>query len=265
MRSIIVVLMVCFASNPLTAQHSSIAAEIAAGDSLMTTLQPDAAAARYRAVIALDSTNYEALWKAARAVIDIAKQIPSKDDTRKEERDRLYGEARALAEAAVRIKPRGAEGHSLLAQALGRLARTRGGKERVRFAKIIYDEAMQAIALDSTNDPAYHVMGVWHYEIKRLSSMTRFFAKTMFGAGFMDKANWADAQRYMERAVELNPGNIYHHLELARVYEDVHKYSAAREQLTLIHDLPIRDVLDQRYKSDAENLLNELRDKKDDR
>jgi hypothetical protein len=263
MRSFIAVLLVCFAAHPLTAQDPSVAAEIAAGDSLEAALHPEAAEVRYRAALALDSTNYEALWKTARSVINVAKQIPTKDDSRKEQRDSLYAAARALAEAAVRANPRGAEGHSTLAQALGRLARTRGGKERVRFAKIIYDEAMEAIALDSTNDPAYHVIGVWHYEIKRLSGMTRFFAKAMFGAGFMDKANWADARRYMERAVALNPQNIYHHLELARVYEDIHQYSLAREQCTLIHDLPVADVLDQRYKGDAETLLNELRDKRD--
>ena len=124
---------------------------------------------------------------------------------------------------------------------------------------------MQAIALDSTNDPAYHVMGAWNAEIERLSGMTRFFAKTLFGAGFMDRANWDDAQRYLERAIELNPRNIYHHLELARVYVDVKKYSAAREQLTLIHDLPISDVLDERYKKEAQELLDEIRDKKDSR
>jgi hypothetical protein len=152
----------------------------------------------------------------------------------------------------------------MVAQALGRLSRTRGGKERVRFAKIIYDEAMEAIALDSTNDPAYHVIGAWNAEIKRLSGMSRFFAKTLFGAGFMDKANWDDAQRYLIRAVAIRPGYVYHHLELAQVYVDVHKYAKAREQLAIIHDLPISDVLDHQYKSDAENLLNDIRDKKDD-
>jgi len=264
MRSLIAVLAVLLASRPLTAQHLSINAHIAMGDSLDAALHPDAAAAHFRAALALDSTNYEALWKLARANVNVAKQIDSKDDAQKKRRDSLYVEARALAEAAVRVNPKGAEGHSTIAQALGRLSRTRGGKERVKFAKIIYDEAMQAIALDSTNDPAYHVMGAWNAEVKRLSGMTRFFAKTLYGAGFMDKANWDDAQRYLVRAVALRPANVYHHLELAQVYVDVHKYALAREQLTVIHDLPISDVLDHQYKSDAENLLNDIRDKKDD-
>jgi tetratricopeptide (TPR) repeat protein len=262
MRSLIAMLLLCLASSPLTGQDP-IAADIAAGDSLEAALNPEAAAARYRAALAIDSTNYEALWKAARAVVNVAKQIDSKDDALKDRRDGLYGEARALAEAAVRVNPKGAEGHSTLAQALGRLSRTRGGKERVRFAKIIYDEAMEAIALDSTNDPAYHVMGAWNAEVKRLSGMTRFFAKTLYGAGFMDKANWEDAQRYLVRAVELNPRNIYHRLELARVYVDIKRYGKAQEQLAAIRDLPIADVLDPKYKSEAESLLNEIRDKKE--
>ena len=79
----------------------------------------------------------------------------------------------------------------------------------------------------------------------------------------MDKANWDDAQRYLVRAIALNPRNIYHRLELAQVYVDVHKYAAAREQLTTLHDLPIADVLDHKYKKDAEALLDDIRNKKE--
>ena len=264
MRSLITVLLLCLASSRLTAQESPIAAAIRAGDSLEAALQPEAALAHFRAALALDSTNYEALWKAAHALVNVAKQIDSKEDAPKKRRDSLYVEARALAEAAVRAHPKGAQGHSMVAQALGRLSRTRGGKERVRFAKIIYDEAMLAVEIDSTNDPAYHVLGAWNAEVKRLSGLTRFFAKTLFGAGFMDKANWEDAQRYLARAVALNPRNIYHHLELAQVYVDAKKYAKAREQLTVIPDLPIADVLDHKYKNEAAALLNEIHDKKDD-
>jgi tetratricopeptide (TPR) repeat protein len=243
--------------------NPAVAAQIRAGDSLETALQPDAALARFRAALALDSTNYEALWKAARSTSNIAKQIDSDDNALKKRRDSLYLVAQTLAEAAVASDPKGSQGHSMLAQAIGRLSRTRSGKERVRFAMTIYNEAMTAVDLDSTNDPAYHVLGAWHAEIKRLSGIQRFFAKSLFGADFMNKANWDDARKYMLRAVALNPQNIYHHLELAQIYVDLKKYDRAREQLTLIHDLPIKDVLDPKYKHDAETLLNDIRDKKE--
>jgi len=263
MRSLIAMLLLCLASRSLTAQEHAVAADIRAGDSLETALQPEAAAARFRAALAIDSTNYEALWKESRALVNVAKQIDSKEDALKDRRDSLYVHAQALAEAAVRVNRQGAQGHSMVAQALGRLSRTRGGKERVRFARTIYDEAIAATDLDSTNDPAYHVLGAWNAEIKRLSGLQRFFAKTLFGASFMDKANWDDAQRYLIRAVALNPQNIYHRLELAQVYIDLKRYDKARELLTSIHDLPIADVLDHKYKTDAETLLTETKDKKE--
>jgi hypothetical protein len=171
--------------------------------------------------------------------------------------------ARGLAEASVRLYPDSSAGHTMLAQVLGRLSRTRGGKERVRFARTIYDEAMRAIALDSMDDIAYHIIGAWHAEVRRLSGFQRFFAKTLFGAGFLDKANWNDAQLYLQRAVALKPQHIYHHLELAEVYVDVGKYAAARELLTAIHDFPVVDVMDPEYKNQAALLLSDIRDEKD--
>ncbi len=262
MRSVPSLLALSLAAGPVATQISG-AQHIAAGDSAHAALQPGRALVHYRAALAIDSTNYEALWKASRELVDIAKQIDSDEDSLKKRRDSLYIESRHLAEAAVRANPNGADGHFMVANALGRLSRTRGGKERVRFARIIYDEAVKAIELDSTHDGAYHVIGAWNAEIKRLSGIQRFFAKALFGAGFMDKANWADAQRYLEKAIALKPEHIFHRLELAEVYIDLEKYSAAREQLTAIADLPVGDVLDHEYKGDAVADLKDLEGLKD--
>ena len=249
----------------LSAQAQLTAKEhIALGDSAHAALAPAQALQHYRAVLARDSTNYEARWKAARELVDIAKQMDDKNDASKKQRDSLYEVGRAYGEAAVHVNPNGADGHFMIAQALGRLSRTRGGKERVRFAQIIYDEANKAIALDSTHDGAYHVLGAWHEEVMLLSGIQKFFAKALFGAGFLDKGNWADAQRYLERAVVLKPDNIFHRYELAGVYIDVGKYSKAREQLTALETLPIADVLDHQYQKEAKQLFEDIKGEKDE-
>ena len=245
---------------PLAAQTA--AEHIALGDSANPFLHPDVALRHYREALELDSLNFAANWKAARAMADIAKQLEG--DSTKDRRDSLYSVGRTYAERALRIDSVHAEGHYVVALVLGRLSRTRGGKERVRFARIIYDEAMRAAQIDSTLDGAWHVLGAWNAEVKRLSGFTRFFAKALFGAGFMDKANWEDAQRFLERAVAIRPSHVYHRLELAQVYIDVGKYSRAREQLTTIETLPIGDVMDPTYKREAARLLAEIRDKKDE-
>jgi tetratricopeptide (TPR) repeat protein len=256
--SVVAPAMLAAQAQPTVAEH------IALGDSAHAALAPQQALGHYRAALALDSTNYAALWKAGRETVDMAKQIAGKDDASKQLRDSLYVAAQAYGEAAVRVNPNGADGHFTIAQALGRLSRTRGGKERVRFAKIIYDEAMKAIELDSTHDGAYHVVGAWHAEVKRLSGFQKFFAKALFGGGFLDKGNWDDAQKYLQRAVALKPQNIFHRLELAEVYVDLGKYAKAREEFTAIEPLPIADVLDHEYKQEAKQILEDIKGEKDE-
>ena len=262
------VLSVALALAPALPASPSVAAQSAAdhvamGDSAFEALKPDAALAHYQAAIALDSLDYEANWKAARAVADVAKQIQGDARDLREQRDSLYTVGRVYAEAAVRARPDDAHGHYALAMVLGRLSRTKGSKERVRFARQIFDEASRAVAIDSAHDGAHHVLGAWHAEVRRLSGVQRFFAKTLFGGGFMNQASWDTAVWHLERAVASRPEHVYHRLELAEVLVDLKRYTQAREQLERIPQLPVRDVLDEQYKREAAELLERIKEEKD--
>ncbi len=227
-------------------------------------MHPDVALRHYQAALAGDSLSYAANWKAARAIADVAKQIQGNGDSLKRRRDSLYAVGRGYAERAIRADSTRPDGHYALAMVLGRLSRTKGSKERVRYAKIIFDEATRAVQIDSNYDMAHHVLGAWNAEVKRLSGFQRFFAKALFGGGFMDKANWDDAVRHLETAVRLRPDHIYHRLELAEVYVDLGRYSKARVQLQAIAALPEVDVLDGQYKKDAADLLADIKNEKDE-
>jgi len=254
MFSIVLALSVV-AQNPVN--------HIALGDSA-GLMHPDVQLRHYQAALAADSLSYEANWKAARAIADVAKQIQGNADSLKRRRDSLYAVGRVYAERAIRADSTKADGHYVLAMVLGRLSRTKGSKERVRYAKIIYDEATRAVQIDSTHDNAHHVLGAWNAEVKRLSGFQRFFAKALYGGGFMDKATWDDAVRQLQTAVRLRPDHIYHRLELAEVYVDLGKYSLARVQLQAIAALPPVDVLDPQYKEDAAALFKDIEKEKDE-
>ena len=267
--SVALFVALCGATN-LAAQHatesagSAALAHIAAGDSA-GPLHPDVALRHYEAALAADSLSYEANWKAAQATADVAKQIQANVDSLKKRRDSLYLVGRTYAERAIRADSMQADGHYVLAMVLGRLSRTKSSKERVRYAKVIYDEAERAVAINPEHDNAHHVLGAWNAEVKRLSGIQRFFAKTLFGGGFMSKANWPDAVSHLERAVAINPQHIYHRLELAEVFVDLGQYSKAREQLQVIPTLPNYDVLDAQNKEDAAALLEDIKNEKDEK
>ena len=244
----------------LTAQR--VAQHVAAGDSA-GLMHPDVQLRHYQAALAIDSLSYEANWKAARAIADVAKQIQGNADSLKLRRDSLYAVGRAYAERAVRADSTQADGHYAVAMVLGRLSRTKGSKERVKYAKIIYDEATRAVQINPNHNFAHHVLGAWNAEVERLSGFQRFFAKALFGGGFMSKANWDDAVAHLERAVAIRPDWIYHRLELAQIYTDVGAYTKAREQLMAIPALPTQDVLDPQYRREAADLLEKIKNEKD--
>jgi tetratricopeptide (TPR) repeat protein len=224
---------------------------IALGDSLYHRLQPAAALQAYRTVLAGDSVSYDALWKASRALVDVAKLSDRAADS-------LYDEAATLARRAMSVNPADAEGHFMLAMALGRLSRGKGGRERLRYGRLIYDEAALALQLSPAHDGAHHVIGAWHAETRRLSGATRFLARTLFGGGFLSRASWDSATVHLERAVELRPDHIFHRLELAEIYADVGRNAEARAQLQVSPSLPLADVLDERHRERAAGLLEEL-------
>ena len=244
----------------LAAQN--VAHHIAEGDSA-GLMHPDIQLRHYQAALALDSMSYEANWKAARAIADVAKQIEGNADSLKNRRDSLYAVGRTYAERAIRADSTQADGHYALAMVLGRLSRTKSSKERVKYAKIIYDEASRAVQINPNHNFAHHVLGAWNAEVERLSSFQRFFAKALFGGGFMSRANWDDAVAHLERAVQIRPDWIFHRLELAQIYTDVGAYSKAREQLQAIPALPTQDVLDPQYRKEAASLLEKIKNQKD--
>ncbi|HEX2249573.1 MAG TPA: hypothetical protein VHH32_04445, partial [Gemmatimonadales bacterium] len=171
--------------------------------------------------------------------------------TKNPERDSLYALAERYAARAVASDPTRADGHFALAAAMGQASLAKGRKERIRRASLVRRSALRALALDPKHDGAHHILGRWNAEIMRTSGFSRFVAKKFLGAGVFNQASWERAIYHLERAAELDPGRIYHHVELARIYADRERYADAEDHLERVDSLPEREFMDSVYKSDA--------------
>jgi len=229
---------------------------VALGIAAMQVHDLPTALAHYEAALALDSTAYEANWRAAIALLDQGEQTP--DSLKSPARDSLYAHAERLARHAVAADSLGADGHFALAAAVGRTSLTMGKKERIRRARVIRDEARHTIELDPRHDGAYHILGRWNAEIMRLSGLSRFFAKRLLGAGIFGEASWQEAVSNMERAMALDPGRLYHRLELAQIYVDRKRYHDARAQLDTLVALPDREIMDSAYRRQGAELAQRI-------
>jgi tetratricopeptide (TPR) repeat protein len=237
-----------------TAAAQSPAEHIALGDSIYGRFKPDEALPHYLAAIGPDSSNAEALWKAARSEIDLAEA--ERDEAR---RTQLSKSGEALARRAIRVNPQNADAHFHLARALGRRALSLGVRDRVKYATDVRAEALEALRIDPNHPGALHVMGVWNAEVMRLNGVSRFLAKNLLGGRVFGEASWDRAVSYMERAVAVDPDRIVHHLDLGKIYADVGDKAKAETQL----DLAIRgrriDFNDPAFQREAQAALQKLK------
>ena len=221
-----------------------------AGDRESAARRPAQALALYERVVLADPVNYAALWKASRELVDLG-EVEKSVETRTAQ----YAHAVDYAKRAIAANANDAEGHFHLARAIGRTALAVGPRERVKYGVAVRTEALRALELAPHHPGALHVMGVWNAEIMRLNGFTRMVAKTFLGGKVFDTASWAEAIRYMEQSVAVEPNRLVHRLDLARVYRDSGRKPDARAAYSSAIALPLVDSNDDTYKRDAEREL----------
>lgn len=236
------------------AAGQTAAEHIAEGDRAHAALDLTSALKHYEAALAVDANNYDALNKAAYDAVDLGEFDPNTD-----ERNALYKKAEQYARRAVAANPNDAEGHFELSRALGRYALTLGSRDRIKFAKDIRQQALDVLKLNPKHAGALHVLGMWNAEIMRLNGFTRMIAKNFLGGAVFGEANWDNAQKYLEQAVQEDPNRITHHRDLAGVYADRGLKAKAIEQYEWIVRAPITEYNDKHYKDEAAQRLAKLR------
>lgn len=248
------ILTLTLASATLTTRVTaqSPADEIAAGNKALPANATEALQ-HYEKALAADPKNYEALWRASQTDVDLGEFDPNS-----EHRTALFKSAEQRAHLAVEVNPTDAEGHYVLAKALGRTALTLGKRDRIKYAKEIRTQALECLKIAPKHSGCLHVMGVWNAEVMRLNGFTRMIAKNFLGGAIFDQASWSEAQRYMVAAVTNDPRRAVHRLDLGRIYADLDKKADARTQFQAAINAPTIDYNDPHYKAQAEAALKDL-------
>jgi Tfp pilus assembly protein PilF len=103
------------------------------------------------------------------------------------------------------------------------------------------------------------VLGVWNAEVMRLNGILRSVAKAFLGGQVLGSASWAEAIRYLELAVAVEPNRLVHHLDLARIFRDAGRPNEARAAYQAALRAPLQDANDDRYRQSADDELKKLR------
>lgn len=191
------------------------------------------------------------LRRIARQYSDLTLELPDRE-SRKQAIERALDYSRR----AVSLDPANAEGVLSLAVCHGKLALYSDTRDKVALSRLVRTDAERALALDPTYAWAHHLLGRWHYEVHKLGSVARWVVRLIYGG--LPDASTADAVRHLERAVELEPDQLQHHLELGFAYLAHGDPARARASFAAGLALPSRAKHDEPAKQRARDALARL-------
>ena len=170
------------------------------------------ALASFRAAEAIEPQNFGVLLRISKQYGDLVAETKPEENAK-----RIAERALDYANRALALDPISAKAHLNLAISYGHLTDFVGNKEKLEYSKVIHDETVRSIELDSTDDFAWHVLGRWQAGVANVSGVLKVLASIVYGG--LPKASNEEAVRCFKKAIELAPQRIMHHAELARVYK----------------------------------------------
>ncbi len=197
--------------------------------------------------------------KNARLLVRISQQYRHlmSDATAKPEKVQLGLTAVSYARRATVLAANDAETHLAVAISYGKLTPFVSSKDQYSYSPLIKAEAEHAIALDPANDLAWQVLGRWYLAVADVGSVKRALARMAYGA--LPTAKYEDAVRCFEKAIQLNPSRLMHHIELGRTYAQMGRNAEARKSIQQGLALPNTEKDDPETKERGRQLLAKLR------
>jgi tetratricopeptide (TPR) repeat protein len=216
-------------------------------------LQEDKALETLKKVIKMSPRNYLALWKAS----ELCSRVGNRQPTVKMKQE-LFLTGKSYAESAIKINPAGADGYYALSVAMGRLALSGSGKEKINAVKEIRSNAEKAIKINPQHGRAWHVIGKWHYEVSNLNIFEKAGVKLIYGG--LPPASLQESIAAYEKARMYETNFALNYLELAKAYKRSGKEKKAIELLKILPSVPNKTADDTRIKKEGLRLLKDLTD-----
>ncbi len=252
------------AGEPAVAEENKISADIAQlhknAERWYFQFKPKEAAAELQKILQADGRNFEALIKLARAYIDIGDAIAESGSNWQERKLKEYSVAEDYARKALKLDPNSTWSHFWVAASVGSVAGVAPVAKQVELSAEIRDAVEKALVLDPKNGAACHLYGVWQRKVVEIGGASRMFA-SLFFAKSVPQGSLEKSIEYLKKAVALNPTYIASRLELARSHTAKKEWPAARTLLKSIPEIPIQYSEDAKHKRDAEELLDEIKER----
>jgi tetratricopeptide (TPR) repeat protein len=204
----------------------------------------------------ISPNDYEVYWRISRAYVDLAEHMPANTDEQKDAQLAKYQVAFDWADKAVKLAPDKSVTYLRRAIANGRIALFKGVFSVIGIVNSVKADLEKAIKLGNGGNViqsvAHYVLGRTHAKVCEKAYLIRL--PLGLGWGDTDKA-----EMEYKKAIELRPNFRMFYLDLAKLYIDDDEYQKAKEYLTKLENSPKQDEDDDKYLSEAKNLMEKIK------
>ncbi|MBL7858032.1 MAG: hypothetical protein JNM57_10110 [Cyclobacteriaceae bacterium] len=225
------------------------------GIKLEKEFKVEAALEKYELVLKDNPLHAGALVHASRMLSTLGGRMKHGS---KAEKKIKFEKSKAYALKSIKINPNDIQAHLAYVIALGLLSEvSESPRDKIHDAKIIYEEGVTMLKLDSTFAAAYFVLGKWHFELARLNWMERMACELFFG-GLPEGISMTKAVEYLKKASLLEPKTILYLFGEAWAYHYLGDKDKAVSLLNYALSLPLKEPDDVIRKEKCAALLKEI-------
>ncbi|MCH7771734.1 MAG: hypothetical protein IIA49_12090 [Bacteroidetes bacterium] len=249
-------ILILLFSNSIIVSSNSFDELISKGDSLYVQSDMQNDLDYYEQAYSIDSSDYYLLLKLTRVCNDLGEYYYELHD--EESSEKVVYDGVDYAERFYSLYPDSARVYTYLAWSYGNQALFEGGKEKIKLAHKIKDNAAKAISIDSTDYLPYVILGVYNRQIGALSWFERLFANIFFGD--VPEGSFENSEKMMLKALELQPGIVIAAFHLSLTYKEMDEEEKEITMLKKVIELPKVNFRDTFAKRKAKERLEYLSD-----
>lgn len=253
MKLIIILSSILFAYNGI-AFPETYKEYIQEGDQYYSSFNIHSALKYYLKASDESPDSYDVLFRLSRTYNDLGEEYfeyHKKDSSRT-----MILYALEYSQKMVKNFPDSAASYAFLAMSYGNQALYEGGKEQIKLAHKIEENAKKSLKLDSHQYLSYIILGIYYRKIADLSWFDKLFANTFFGS--VPEGTFEESVQMFKKALEYYPNTIVASYQLALTYESMGDKRSEAELLKKLLKYPQNNFRDKFAIMKAKNKLIKL-------
>ncbi len=224
------------------------------GDQYFSSFDNHKALDYYLEAYELKPDSYEVLYRLARSYNDLGEEYY--EYKKRDSSEIMIKKAIDLSKKLKNNFPDSAASYAYLAMSYGNQAMYVGGKEKIKYAHKIEDNANQSLKLNPDLYISYVILGIYYRQIADLSWFEKMFANTFYGN--VPDGSFEQSIKMFNKALEIKPETIVASYQLALTYSRMGETGKEKKLLEKLLTYPQKNFRDKFAIRKAKKRLKKL-------